>query len=91
MNFLKKLFNRKPIQNLKIQSRKVKDLDIFDTVWVLDNGELFDGWIFDVTRRAVIVLYDSGLKDFRFRTEKLGDQTEINQDNKTLYCNKPKL
>ena len=72
-----------------IPQKTIKDLEIFDTVWVYDE-ELFEGWIMDITRRCIVVCYGPDLRDFRFRMEKPLTNTEIHQNNKILYCNEPK-
>ena len=72
-----------------IPEKRIKDLDFFDDVWIKDNNDIYEGWVFDITRRHVIVVYDNAKKDFKFRIEKQTKQTEIKQDDKILYCNKP--
>lgn len=69
----------------------VKDLSVLDTVWIKENDILYKGWIFDITRRCVIVVYGSDLRDFRFRTDKSLNNAIIEQDNKILYCNNPEV
>ena len=85
------------IQRLFISSEKettkplkiIKDLDYLDPIWVKENGIIYEGWVFDITRRCIIVLYGSDLRDFRFRIDKNMDKTELSQDDKILYCNMP--
>lgn len=67
----------------------IKDLDVFDDVWVKDEDEIYYGWIFEITRRHITVVYDNAKRDYKFHIEKQSKQTQIEQDNKTLYCNKP--
>ena len=69
--------------------KTLKDLDYLDSVWIKEDGEVFEGWVFDFTRRCIIVVYGNDLRDFRFRLEKPLDRTEIEQDGKILYCNNP--
>lgn len=67
----------------------VKDLDVFDDVWIKENNEIYYGWIYEITRRHITVVYDNAKRDYKFHTEKQSKQTEIKQDNKVLYCNDP--
>lgn len=69
----------------------VKDLSILDTVWIKENDILYKGWIFDITRRCIIVVYGQDLRDFRFRIDKFFNDTIIEQDNRILYCNNPEF
>ena len=73
------------------KEKTIKDLDFCDTVWIKDEDGLFEGWVFDITRRCVVVIYDKGWRDFRFRIEKPLNRTEIEQSGKVLYCNEPKI
>lgn len=67
----------------------VKDLDVFDDVWVKEGNDIYYGWVYEITRRHVTVVYDNAKRDYKFYIEKQSKQTQIEQDNKTLYCNKP--
>lgn len=67
----------------------VKDLDIFDDVWIKEGNDVYYGWIYEITRRHVTVVYDNAKRDYKFYIEKQSKQTQIEQDNKILYCNKP--
>ena len=86
--FIESFFN---LQNSQIEKPKktIKDLDILDSVWIKEEGIFFEGWVFDITRRCIIVVYGHNLEDFRFRMEKPFDRTEIEQNGKILYCNEP--
>ena len=88
--FIQKFFLIPEIE-IKKKVKTLKDLDFFDSVWIKEDGEIFEGWIFDITRRCVIVSYGKDLRDFRFRIEKPYDRTEIEQSGKILYCNKPEI
>lgn len=86
--FIKKLFN--PTQETKIEAPKtIKELQIFDDVWVLDDGEIYKGWIYDISRRCITVVYAEDLRDFRFQIPRPLTLTQIEQGDKILYCNKP--
>lgn len=73
--------------------KKLRDVDVFDTIWLQDkNGAIYDGWVFDKTRRHIIVtvLIETGeLVDFRFLLKAPLSSTEISQDNRILYFNDP--
>lgn len=85
--FIQKLQQKS--EPIKIKLKTLKDLDYLDSVWIKEDDEIFEGWVFDFTRRCVIVVYGNDLRDFRFRLEKPLDRTEIEQDGKILYCNNP--
>ena len=86
--FIKKLF--KPTQsNSEKQIKTIKDLQEFDDVWIKEDDELFLGWIYDISRRCITVVYGSGLSDFKFQIPRPLTLTQIEQGNKILYCNKP--
>lgn len=67
----------------------VKDLDVFDDVWIKEGNDIYYGWVYEITRRHVTVVYDNAKRDYKFYIEKQSKQTQIEQDNKILYCNKP--
>ena len=81
--------NNKDKEKNKISFKTIKDLDVFDSVWIKEGEEIYSGWIFDVSRRHITVVYDLAQKDYTFRIPKPLTLTEIEQDNKILYCNKP--
>lgn len=68
----------------------VKDLDVFDDVWVKEGNDVYYGWVYEITRRHVTVVYDNAKRDYKFYIEKQSKQSQIEQDNKILYCNEPK-
>lgn len=67
----------------------IKDLDYLSSVWVKDGDEIYSGWVFDISRRHITVVYGEELFDYRFRIQKPASLTEVEQDNKILYCNEP--
>ena len=85
--FIQKLQQKS--ESIKPKLKTLKDLDYLDSVWIKEDDEVFEGWVFDFTRRCIIVVYGNDLRDFRFRLEKPLDRTEIEQDGKILYCNNP--
>lgn len=74
---------------IKKPLKTIKDLEIFDDVWVKENDEIYRGWIFDITRRNIVVCYGNQPLDFRFQIPRPLTLTEVKQDNKILYCNEP--
>lgn len=74
---------------IKRKIRTIKDLDYFDTVWIQDQNVIYEGWVFDITRRCIVVCYGPDLLDYRFHIEKPYDRTEIIEGGKILYCNDP--
>ena len=61
--------------------KTIKDLDFFDDVWIEEEGEIYKGWIFEISRRHITVVYDNAKKDYMFHIPR--------QDDKILYCNDP--
>lgn len=83
---LRKLF--KPKGELVIKPEKtLKELQVFDDVWIEENGEVFKGWIWEISRRCITVVYDNGTKDYKFQIPRPLNVVKIEQDNKILYCN----
>lgn len=69
--------------------KTVKDLQLLDDVWIKEDEEIYTGWIWDISRRCITVVYGEDLRDFRFQIPRPMNATMIIQDNKILYCNKP--
>ena len=86
--FIRDLFI-KNASNKEVQQKTIKDLDILDDVWIKDDDVIYNGWVYEITRRCIIVVYGPDQRDFRFRLEKPLNKTEIKQNEKILYCNKP--
>ena len=74
-----------PVTNPKT----LKDLQVMDDIWIKEDGELYTGWVWDISRRCITVIYGEDLRDYRFQIPRPLTGTTIDQDNKTLYCNKP--
>lgn len=87
--FIKKLFKLNETKSLK-KEKTVKDLQIFDDIWVKEDNEIFKGWIWDISRRCITVVYGEGLRDFKFQIPRPMNVTEIVQGDKVLYCNEQK-
>lgn len=75
--------------NSQNKTKKLKELDILDSVWIKEDETIYSGWVMEKTRRSIVVCYGEDLRDFRFRLEKSEDGITIHQNNKTLYCNEP--
>ena len=85
---LRDLFKANPIKE-EINLKTIKDLQEFDDVWIKEDGELFMGWVYDISRRCITVVYGSDLRDFKFQIPRPLTLTRIEQGDKILYCNKP--
>ena len=70
--------------------KTVKDLDVFDDVWIEEEGIVYYGWVYEISRRHITVVYDNALRDYKFQIVKPLTNDKIEQDNKILYCNEPK-
>lgn len=81
----------KPVKKEPIVKKKtVKDLQLFDDIWIKEDDDIYKGWIWDISRRCITVVYGEDLRDFRFQIPKPMTAVMISQDNKILYCNNPK-
>ena len=85
---LRDLFKIDPIKE-ETTLKTVKDLQLLDDIWIKEDGEIYTGWIWDISRRCITVVYGEDLRDFRFQIPRPMSATTIIQDNKILYCNKP--
>ena len=85
-NFFKKLLN-KNVEVITKPEKTFKDLQIFDTVWIKENGIIYKGWVFEISRRCITVVYGNDLKDYKFQIPKPLNVVKVEQDNKILYCN----
>ena len=90
--FLEQLFTKlldiNVIPNPKIKT--VKDLQLMDDVWIKEEGEIYKGWVWDISRRCITVVYGEDLRDYKFQIPKPITSTQIKQDNKVLFCNELK-
>ncbi len=77
----------------EITEKTLKDLEVLDTVWILDSDNiLLQGWVFEKTTKHVIVVVsmkNNKSLDFRFTITKPLSQTQITQNGKILFLNKP--
>lgn len=80
--------SKKKLENISPRCQKqVKDLSLFDSIWIGENNQIFPGWIYDISRKHITVVYGDNLKDYKFRITKPTTVTQITQGDKTLYCN----
>lgn len=87
---LKKFIEKyKKEEDKKVEPKTVKDLQLMDDIWVKEDGEIYSGWVWDISRRCVTVIYGEDLRDCKFQMQKPLNRTSIEQDNKILFCNKP--
>ena len=77
----------KNVEVITKPEKTFKDLQVFDTVWIKENGIIYNGWVFEISRRCITVVYGNDLKDYKFQIPRPLSLVEITQDNKTLYCN----
>ena len=72
-----------------IKQKTVKDLQLMDDIWIKEDEELYTGWIWDISRRCITVVYGEDSRDYKFQIPRPMTAIKIEQDNKILYCNKP--
>lgn len=76
-------------EETSVKLKTVKDLQLMDDIWIEENDEIYTGWVWDISRRCITVIYGEDLRDFRFQIPRPMTSCVIEQDNKILYCNKP--
>lgn len=88
---LKQLLSSKP--ESKIVLKTLKELDYLDSVWIKDKSDnILEGWVFDINKKHIIVtipLYNNQFIDFKFNVTRPLSQTQLTQNNVTIYLNKP--
>lgn len=87
-NRIKELFI--PVEVEEKPPVTVKDLQIMSDIWIKEDGEIYSGWVWDISRRCITVIYGEDSRDFRFQIPRPLTCTQIEQDGKVLYCNNPK-
>lgn len=65
----------------------LETVEVFDTVWVKDNNEIHQGWIFEKTKKRFLIV--AGENEYVFHYNRPFDRTEIEFNNKVLYFNEP--
>lgn len=94
MNLLKKILI-KMFSKVGVKPKDsitVGDCDILDTVWVKDDDKIYSGFVWEKTRRRLLVSYykeNEGFVDVSFVTTGLSKETKIEKNNLTLYFQKP--
>ena len=83
------ILNRKKKEENPVNVKTIKDLQLMDDIWVKEDDTIFKGWVWDISRRCIIVVYGEDLRDYRFQIPRPLTSQEIQQDNKILFCNKP--
>ena len=87
---LKKFIEKyKKEEDKKVEPKTVKDLQLMDDIWVKEDGEIYSGWVWDISRRCITIIYGEDIRDYKFQMQKPLNRTTIEQDNKILFCNKP--
>lgn len=86
--WLKKIFNSNDsIQKDHPIDKTLNEIDVFDTVWIKDTNDIYEGWIFEKTKKRLVIV--SGSKEYIVYYTRPLTQTEIKFNNKILYFNKP--
>lgn len=87
---IKNIFKYKePVKSTPLKT--VRDVDFFDTVWVLDkSGITYEGWIYDKTNKHIVVTVlkeDGQYYDYIFYISKFRNKTELEQNHNILFLN----
>lgn len=72
--------------------KTLAELDFIDTVWVKDKDNLYEGWVFDITKKHIIIvvsLSNGDSLEYRFNKTRPLTQTELVQNDKILFLNEP--
>jgi len=85
------LFKKQPSKPPKTRIKKTtKDLSLLDDVWVLEEDSIKKGWVWDISRRTITVIYGESLEDYKFQIQKPLTATCLKQDNKILFYEDPR-
>lgn len=88
LKWLKKIFNSEiSLNQNELKSITLNEIDVFDTVWVEDNGIIQEGWIYDKTKRRLVIVV--GSNEYIVHYNRPLTQTKIEFNNKILHLNKP--
>lgn len=84
--WLKDIFSDKTtyIENIPVT---LETVDVFDTVWVKDDDEIRQGWIYEKTKKRFLIVVDED--EYIFHYNRPFNRTEIKYNNKILYLNEP--
>lgn len=72
-----------------VNPKTIKDLQLMDDIWIKEDDDIYMGWVWDISRRCITVVYGEDIRDYKFQIQKPLNRTSIEQDNKILFCNKP--
>lgn len=97
-NFFKKLFRISPkkeeiVQTVPENNATLLNLKQFDDVWIQVDSNIFSGWVVERHDNIAYIVYtdeNKKLQDALFKIERPLNRTEITQNKKTLFLNKPK-
>ena len=80
-------------QKVETPLKTLSELDYLDYVWIKDRaGDILRGWVVDVNKKHIIATVPIGegqFLDYRFNITRPLSQTELTQNNSTLYLNNP--
>lgn len=58
--------------------KTIQTLDIFDDVWIMKEGEIYKGWVYDKSRNSITVIYNR-FEEARFRYAPSTTSVETNK------------
>ena len=73
-----------------IEDRYIKDLKLYDDVYLKINNSIYEGWICEIGKNTLSVIYDNDQKELcecRFIIKNLNHQKVITNRNITLIIN----
>lgn len=86
MNFKKLSIKVDTPESNTLTDINLGNVDIFDDVWIEENGNIYDGWVFAKNCDYITIIYSKkqGVHEASFKIERPLDRTKITQNNKTL-------
>lgn len=86
--FLKK--KRTPSNEIVKSLRKIKDIQIYDDVYIQIDNQIYTAWVMQKNINSIIIGYTIGedFKEYTFNIRGMWNKTQIIQDNKMLILNK---
>lgn len=65
----------------------IAEIDVLDTVWVKDGNSIVEGWVFNKTKKSIVIV--AADNEYIFHYKRPFTQTEIEFNKNILYFNKP--
>lgn len=84
---IKQWFIGKTVEEVKPIIKTLQNIEIFDTVWVLEDNTLYEGWIFDKTKNILSIIY-KGNEELKVRYNRPLDRSFIEDNSFTIFFNK---